>query len=120
MFAKFFAPFLIETCFGKRFFETRAIRKIEHHAMGLEFRLHAVVQLEHVSSLQQGGLSQVFADQGLRILWQRLPPELIGQHPLAIPHVGGHGAVFLNLIQLGHFDDGQGILLTLDNFGLKG
>ena len=55
----------------------------------------------------------------LQVRRQAAPGAAIGDEPEAVPDVVGERAVLLHLVELRDLDDGQRVLLRVDDLGLQ-
>ena len=58
-------------------------------------------------------------DDRLDVGRQASPGAAVGDEPEAVPDVVGERAVLLHLVELGHLDDRQRVLLRVDDLGLQ-
>src|SRR6218665_288789 len=93
-------PFAVETGLAQTAAEAVGLAHIEDHALVAQGFLQSRVQRSDIGPLLEGRPIDVPGKQGPQLVRQALPGTAVGQEPEAIPHVVGHRAVFLHLVEL--------------------
>ena len=78
---------------------------VEDKTLGREILLQSGVELGDIFTFLRASGIKVLGGDGTHAVGQSLPGAAIGQEPIAVPHVIGHRAVFLHLVELGRGDD---------------
>src|SRR5579883_1110736 len=117
--AVFRAPFGIEARLLQGGAEGLGIGFVEDQPFLFQGALNGGVELCHIGTLVERALREVPGNDLLEVFGQRLPASLVGEHPIAIPHMARERAEFLHFEELGDLDQGQRILLALDHLCLE-
>src|SRR5216683_5106479 len=118
--AVFFLPLGIEAGRTQRRAEFVGFGGVECHSLLSQLSLQRLVEISYVLALLESCGVDVARYDLLQILRQIGPGLGVGERPEAVPHVIGEGDVFLYFVKLEQVDQGQGVLLALDNLGLQG
>ena len=117
--AEFSLPFGIKARLAELLAERRRVRLIENQTLRGQVLLKTGVQLGDVVALFPASVADVLRHHFSHVLGQPLPRAAVGEEPEPVPHVIGQRAVSLDFIEFRGGDDGDRILLTIDNLGLE-
>ena len=110
---------IVEGGLGERGAECGFVDLDELHAFRRQIGAQQLGKRHRVGALVVRGLVELAGDNLLNVRRQPREGAAVGEDEVGVPHVAGEAAIFLHLIELGRSDDGQRILLALNNSGLQ-
>src|SRR5271157_5350192 len=113
------APVLVEAGLAQGVAEAVAVDVIELQTLARQVLPQRVAELGYVGALLEARLVELRRHDLLDVRRQVGPRAAIAEDPVAVPHVAGHAAELLHLVQPRGGDDGQRVLLAFDDLGLQ-